>query len=97
MTRKRYTKEFKEEMVKMVIEQRVAAAQAAKDHGICYSTMEKWVRDHRNQKKDSNTLLENERDELIRLRKENYRLKMERDILKKTALLFAKETDGDSK
>lgn len=97
MTRKKYTKEYKEEIVKMVIEQRVPAAQAAKDHVIGYSTLDKWIRDYRNRKKDPNSLAESERDELVRLRKENYRLKMERDILKKTALLFAKETDGDSK
>lgn len=44
MTRKTYTKEFKAEMVKMVIEQRVPAVQAAKDYDVGLSTLDNWVR-----------------------------------------------------
>jgi transposase len=38
-------------------------------------------------------LTSDERDELVRLRKENKRLQMERDFLKKATAFFAKETD----
>jgi transposase len=91
MSRRVFTREFKKSAVKLVLEQGLSITQAAKDLGIGSSSLDRWVRDVRLQNSVPNALTESQRDELIRLRKENQILKMERDLLKKTAIFFAKE------
>lgn len=63
--------------------------------GVSLSALGRWVRAERNAGTDSAgqrpTLNLGEQDELIRLREENERLRMEREILKKAAAFFAKE------
>lgn len=92
LTRRRYTKEFKTEAKALVLKQKIPVAQAASDLGIGKSTLDKWVRDEKLRLADPNALSETELEELSRLRKENRLLKMERDLLKKTAVYFAKDT-----
>ncbi|QQR81335.1 MAG: transposase [Deltaproteobacteria bacterium] len=92
LTRRRYTKEFKTEAKGLVLKQKIPVAQVASDLGIGKSTLDKWVRDERLRLADPNALSETELEELSRLRKENRILKMERDLLKKTAVYFAKDT-----
>jgi transposase len=91
MSRRVFTKEFKKSAVKLVLEQGMSVIQAAEDLGIGSSSLDRWVRDQRFQNSDPNALTESQREELIGLRKENQILKMERDLLKKTAVFFAKE------
>lgn len=91
-TRKRYTEEFKVEAVNLVKESGLSIGQVASDLGIGLSTLNKWLQIHRRKESDSNALSENELIELKRLRKENRILRLERDLLKKTALYFAKDT-----
>ena len=94
--RKRFTPEFKEEAVRLVIKQGLTVKQAAADLGIGKSSLDKWLQRYRERQKDPNILSEGELAELKRLRKENRLLKMERDLLKKTAVYFAKGNDGDT-
>lgn len=91
MSRRVFSKEFKKSAVALVLEQGVSINKAAEDLGIGASSLDRWVRDKRLQNSDPNALTESQREELIRLRKENQILKMERDLLKKTAVFFAKE------
>ena len=85
-----FTKEYKEEAVKLVTEGGISKQQVAEDLGIGLSTIEKWVQTAKTVIRQTEALTENEKEELKRLRKENTQLRMERDFLKKTANYFAK-------
>jgi len=91
--RRKYSKEFKEEAVKLVTEQGYSLAEAGRNLGVNPNMLSRW-------KKEIEGDIEGEMSpgssvamhaELKRLRKENKRLKMEREILKKAAAFFAKE------
>ena len=92
MTRRTFTLEFKAEAVKLVKEQGYSHERAAQALGISSKNMNRWVR----QLVGTNvvvTSLTPEQEEIKRLRKENERLKMEREILKKAAAFFANESN----
>jgi transposase len=91
---KRFSPEYKQEAVKLVVGQGLSAAQAARDLGIGKSTLDRWIAESRGQAQPD-ALTENERVELKRLRKEVTVLRMERDILKKATAYFAKTTMPD--
>ena len=67
---------------------------AAKDLGLAVSVLSRWVEQARANQGTSQrgTLTTEEKEELTRLRKENRELRMERELLKKWAAFFAKET-----
>lgn len=89
---KQYTKEFREEAVRLALEGRESRAELARDLGVSAWTLGEWVRRHREKFGGSRPArAETLEDENRRLRRENDRLKMERDILKKAAAYFAKE------
>lgn len=87
---KQYPKEFKEEAVALVNEQGYSVAEAAKSLGIATNMLYKW-KEKIEAERDGKALIEDERSELIRLRKENKELRMEKEILKKASAFFAKE------
>ena len=89
-THKQYTKEFREEAVALVLEQGYSVADAAKSLGIGTSLLYKW-KDKLEAQQQGVALIEDEREELKRLRKENKELRMEKEILKKASAFFAKE------
>jgi len=94
--RKEYTKEFKEDAVKLVIDQGYSSSEVGSRLGISSNNVSRWTRDYR---RDQEAILsggKTQREveaENRELRKENQRLKMERDILKKAAAFFAKESN----
>lgn len=88
-----YSPEFKKEAVRLVLESSQPTAQTARDLGINPNTLYTWVTNYRQQENPvSQTTEEHPHDELKRLRQENARLKEERDILKKAAAYFAKNS-----
>lgn len=89
-TIRKYTDEFREEAVKLVTEQGYTVAEAAKALGITTKLLYNW-KDKLAKQASGETLSKDERAELIKLRKENKRLLMEREILKKASAFFAKE------
>ena len=89
--RRKYSKEFKAEAVKLVLEQGLTRAQASRDLGVAESVLGRWVQLVEGNAQPGAITVE-EREELKRLRKENKVLRMEREILKKAAAFFAKET-----
>ena len=89
-THKQYTKEFKEEAVALVLEQGYSVAQAAESLGIGTGLLYKWKEKFEAQR-EGIVLVEDERAELKRLRKEVKELRMEKEILKKASAFFAKE------
>ena len=88
--RRRHTEEFKREAVKLIDDEYLSVAEAARNLGFHPSLLRNWKQ--RIDAENEDTLLtEDERMEIARLRAENRRLKMERDILKKAAAFFANE------
>ena len=90
--RKKYTREYKDEAVELVISSGRPIAEIARNLGINEGTLANWV----NTAKKSGKLKEkpldtDERARLKELEDENRRLRMERDFLKKAAAWFAKE------
>jgi transposase-like protein len=90
-----YTKEFKEEAVKLVTETGLSIPEVARRLSLGKSTVEYWVRQTRKGTLSNNgkqRLVTGEQMEVARLRREVAELKMEREILKKAAAYFAKES-----
>ena len=92
----RYSKEFREEAVKLVTEEKLSLPEAARRLSLAPSTLGYWVKAFRTGKlgdigKSYRPLTEIE-IELARAKKELVEVKMERDILKKAAAYFAKES-----
>jgi transposase len=91
--RRKYTPEFKAEAVKLVLEQGMSRAQVSRDLGVPESVLCRWVQLAEERSAPAGAgLSTSEREELVRLRQENGILRKERDILKKAAAFFAKET-----
>ena len=88
--RRRHSDEFKQEAVKLVAGQGSSVAEAARNLGLHENLLRTWKKKSETEAIDSE-LSEEERMELARLRAENKRLRMERDILKKATAFFANE------
>lgn len=88
---KRYNDEFKQQIVGLIGNGKMITEIVA-EYDIARSTVNKWVKDFSNsgsfKAKDNRT---NQEKELIKLRKENQRLKMENDILKQAALIMGRK------
>jgi len=87
-TRRRFTEEFKAETVKLVKQSDRSMAGIAMELGISAKSIGEWV--HKAEE-SGDTVDEDERAELRRLRKEVRELRMEREILAKATAFFAKE------
>src|SRR4030066_600863 len=92
----RYTKEFRQEAIKLVIEEGLSWGEASRRLSLPTSTLANWVKAAKAGKlgdvgKKYRPLTEIGM-ELARVKKENAELKMERDILKKAAAYFARES-----
>ena len=92
--RKTYTREFKIETVKLITEGGESVPQIALDMGIHENTLYKWVRTLSAQPQEAfpgKGHMNSDAEMLRQLKKENERLRMERDILKKAMAIFSKE------
>ena len=89
--RKQYTKEFKEAAVKLVTEQGYQISEAARNLGVNANLLGRW-KSEMSEGQDGLGDKKALQSELSRLRRENKRLQMEREILKKAAAFFAKES-----
>jgi len=92
----RYTREFRQETVKLVVEDKIACSEVAKRLSLAPSTLAYWVKAYKEGKlgdigKAQKPLTDVEM-ELARTKKELVEVKMERDILKKAAAYFARES-----
>jgi|ERR1019366_5061755 transposase len=92
--RRKFTDEFKAGAVNLVIEQGKPPAEVARNLDLTPSSLGHWVEQARADqgKSKRGTLTTEEKEELVRLRKENRELRMERELLKKWAAFFAKES-----
>ena len=92
--RTRNAPEFRAEAVRLAHEPGNSMRQVAQDLGIANESLRRWVMQADVDAGTSEGLTSDERAELIRLRRENRTLRAEREILKKAAAFFARETDG---
>jgi len=90
MARKRYANEFKLEAVKLAERGEATAAQVARELGISETVLHRWKKLY-GQRANGGRMTPEEHEELIRLRRDNKRLTIERDILKKAVGIFSKE------
>lgn len=98
--RRKYTKEFKMDAVKLVIDNGYSQEEAARNLGISHSVIGRWVRDYKvkqdealnGHEKQKDNRSQSDQEELRKLRLEVQKLRMEREILKKAAAFFAKES-----
>jgi transposase len=93
----RYTREFRQEAVKQIVEEGLSVHEVAKRLSLASSTLSNWVKAYKAGKlgevgKNYRPLTELEM-ELRNTKKELAEVKMERDILKKAAAYFAKESE----
>lgn len=89
-----YTSEFRESAVKLAVESDQPITQTARELGINISTLHTWINKYHKADKCSQASVNDEHiyDENKRLRKEVARLKEEREILKKAAAFFVRES-----
>lgn len=92
MARRQFSAEFRHSAIGLVIDQNYTAQAAAKNLGIGQSTLDYWLKQHRKRNGSVNAAEEKDlRKRVTELEKENQRLKLEREILKKAATFFARE------
>ena len=92
---RRYTREYKLETIGLIRDRGVSVAQVSRDLGIHQNTLRAWLKEFEADPQHSfpgHGQMKPEAAELERLRREVLKLKAERDILKKAAAYFAKES-----
>ncbi|MEW2012043.1 MULTISPECIES: transposase [Microbacterium] len=91
----KFDDDFKQGAVRIVEETGKPAAQVARELGVNEGTLGNWVvKARRARDGGDGSLTESERAELVRLRKENTELRMQRDVLKRSTALWVQEAMG---
>ncbi len=91
--RRQFTEEFKAGAVRLVVDEGRSVGVVARELDLTESALRLWVQHDRAERTQGRSgLMQEEREELARLRKENRILAEERDILKKATAFFAKQS-----
>ena len=94
-TRKKYPKEFKLDAISLVLDQGYTRTEAARSLGINANMLGRWIKEQQaedGQAFRGNGKLTPDQEEIRKLKARVKRLEMEKDILKKATVFFAKET-----
>ena len=87
-----YDQAFRDKAIQLALSSSKPFSQTAEDLGIKSTTLYQWLHRHQTELDGSQSSNTDIYSELIRLKKENTRLKEEREILKKAAVYFAQES-----
>src|SRR5262245_21795096 len=91
--RRRFDDDFKQQAVRVVLDEGKTVGAVARDLDLTETALREWVKRAQADRTNGRTgLTTAEREELTRLRKENRILQEERDILKKAAAFFARQS-----
>lgn len=94
MSSQRYTPEFKDEAVRQIVERGYSVAEISQRLGVSSHSLYKWVKAVKPDNSDAQAAeLVEVKSEVLRLRAQLRRTEEERDILKKAARYFAKESE----
>lgn len=91
-TRRSFPDEFKSDAVAMVLDDGRKIVDVAEAIGVGDGTLGNWVRLERIERGTRAGLTKDDRAEIVELRKENARLRMERDLLKRATAFWVKES-----
>ena len=91
--RRKFDQDFKDGAVDLVLMTGRPVAEVAREIGVHEGTLGNWV-DKRRRAQTPGAVTESERAELVRLRKENAELRMQRDVLKNSVVLWVDEAMG---
>ena len=90
--RRKFSDEFKRDAVDLVITTGRPVAEVAAELGVYDSTLGNWVRRHQERQEAGSDVSPDERARLKELEAENAKLRMERDLLKRTVAFWVKES-----
>ncbi len=90
--RRKFDQDFRDGAVRIVYETGKPIAQVARDLGVNEGTLANWVNMDRKRRSGNGALSEDERAELVRLRRENAELQMQRDVLKRSLALWVTDS-----
>jgi transposase len=94
MGKKRFTPEYKEEIIKLVTERKKKMSEVAKDIGVTATSIRRWIRQYSEYGKNAfpgKGYLRTEDDKIRKLMRENIDLKEENKILKKAMAIFSRD------
>lgn len=92
---RKFDEDFKQGAVQLVTETGKSIAEVARELGVNEGTLGNWCAKARAERDGGDTgLSEDERAELVRLRRENVELRMQRDVLKRSTALWVEEAMG---
>jgi len=92
----KFTEQFKADAVNLVLTQNYSRSEVGRRLGVHQATIARWVREHKQEAEETANGQPSSKqlhEEVKRLKKENQRLRMEREILKKATAFFAKESE----
>jgi len=92
-TRRSFTDEFKRDAVALVLDENRKIVDVARSLGVGEGTLGNWVRQARIDRGERAGVTSSEKTELAELRRENARLRMERDLLKRATAFWVKESE----
>ncbi len=91
--RRKFSDEFKRDAVEIVRSSDRSIAEVARELGIYDSSLGSWVRQDQVDRGEREGVSSNDKDRLLELERENSRLRMERELLKRAVAFWVKESD----
>ncbi|MDP8931961.1 MAG: transposase [Actinomycetota bacterium] len=91
-TRRKFTDEFKRDAIEVVRSSGKSIAEVARELGVYDSTLGNWVKQDRIDRGEAEGLTTDERQRLRELERDNARLRMERDLLKRATAFWVRES-----